>query len=354
MRKETALRRIRFFVLVLGLSLLYIVVFARSAEEELLVRPLWSLNVRDASIATGVEERVPFRLGSLIGYFGPDGRLAFREEVIHDAALFEDRFVNYSSVSETAVLRDSDGRVLLSVSDPGYPLAIGDRLYVLHPDGAGISEWGLDGEALWSRKLPSLITDVSAGESMTAVGLVSGEIVLLDSEGLEVARYRTLGSRIPVVYGLAMSEASGSIAAVVGKDPQRLLFLNLRDGQLSPGIQGDLPSQFRRPVFLRFLPEHGLAVVETETGVTFVNPGSGRSRPLEGYGTLSGFSSAPGELVLVAMESEGTQTIHAVLPPGRLVFRLSAEASSVSVDVRTWVCYLGLDDHVLAIALERG
>ncbi len=354
MRKETALRRLRVFFLVLGLSLLYIVLFARSAEEELLVRPLWSLDVDGASIGAGVEERMPFRLGSLIGYFGPDGRLAFREEVIHDAALFEDRFVNYSSVSETAVLRDSDGRVLLSVNDPGYPLAIGERLYVLHPDGAGLSEWGLDGEFLWSRKLPSLITDVAAGESMTAVGLVSGEIVLLGAEGLEVARHRTLGSRIPVVYGLSINEATGSIAAVVGKDPQRLLFLNLRDEQLSPGIQGDLPSQFRRPVFLRFLPERGLAVVETETGVTFVNPGSGRSWPLEGYGTLSGFAAAPGEPALLAMESEGSQTIHAVLPPGRLVFRLSAEAGSVSVEVRDWVCYLGLDDRILSIALERG
>jgi hypothetical protein len=354
MRKEAALRRVRDFLLVLGLSFFYILIFARSAEEELLVRPLWSLDADDSSISAGVDERIPFRLGPLIGYFGPDGRLAFREQIIHDAALFEERFVNYSSVSETAVLRDADGRVVRSINEPGYPLGLGERLYILHPDGAGLSEWGDDGEALWSRKLPSLVTDVAAGDSMTAVGLISGEIIVLDAAGTEVARYRTLGSRIPVVYGVSMNEASGTVAAVVGMDPQRLLFLNLRDGQLSPGIQGDLTSHFRRPVFLRFLPEYGLTAVETPTGVTFVSPGSGRTWPLEGEGTLSGFSAPPGQMVLLAMESEGRQSIQAVVPPGRLVFRLSVEADSVFLDVRDWVCYLGIEEHILSIALERG
>lgn len=354
MRKEAALRRVRVSFLVLGLSILYILIFARSAEEELLVRPLWSLDVDNASMSAGVDEGIPFRLGSLIGYFGADGRLAFRERVIHDAALFEDHFVNYSSVSETAVLRDADGRVVLSISEPGYPLGLGERFYILHPDGAGLSEWGSDGQALWSRKLPSLVTDVAAGDSITVVGLISGEILLLDAEGDEVARYRTLGSRIPVVYGVSLNEATGTIAAVVGVDPQRLLFLNLRDGQLSPGIQGDLTSQFRRPVFLRFLPEHGLTAVETPTGVSFVSPGSGRSWPLEGEGTLSGFSASPGQMVLLAIGSEGRQSIQGVVPPGRLVFRLSVDADSVFLDVRDWTCYLGIDNHILSISLERG
>ncbi len=354
MRKEAALRRARGFLLVLGLSFFYIVIFARSAEEELLVRPLWSLDVNDSSISAGVDKGIPFRLGSLIGYFASDGRLVFREQIIHDAALFEESFVNYSSVSETAVLRDSDGRVVRSINEPGYPLGLGERLYILHPDGGGLSEWGADGEALWSRKLPSLVTDVAAGDSMTAVGLISGEIMLLDAEGAEAARYRTLGSRIPVVYGVSMNEAAGTIAAVVGVDPQRLLFLNFRDGQLTPGVQGDLTSHFRRPVFLKFLSEYGLAAVETPNGVSFVSPGSGRSWPLEGAGTLSGFSARPGQMVLLSTESEGRQSIRAVVPPGRLVFRLSVEAESVFLDVRDWVSYLGIEDHILSIALERG
>ena len=354
MRKETALRRIRLILAVLGISVLYILLFSRPAEEELLVRPLWTLDIEDASISSSEGELVPFRLGSLIGYHGSDGALVFREEIIHDAALFPDRFVNYSSVSQTAVLRDPEGRVLLSINEPGYPLGVDERLYLLHPDGAGLSEWSTEGEALWSRKLPSLITDVAPGESLTALGLLSGEIFLLDQEGGESARYRTLGSRIPAVFGLDFDEGSSSIAAVVGIDPQRILFLSLSDGQLSPGIQGDLASDFRRPVFVEFLPGYNLVAVETPEGITFINPSSGRSWPLGAEGILSGFSASDGELVLAATERQGLQDIRAVLPPERLVFSLSADAEAVSLDIRNWVCYLGIDDHILAVTLERG
>lgn len=354
MRKETALRRIRLLLAVFGVSLLYILVFSRPAEEELLVRPLWTLDIDDASVGSSAGELVPFRLGSLIGYYGSDGELVFREEIIHDAALFPDRFINYSSVSQTAVLRDPEGRVVLSINEPGYPLGIGERIYIIHPDGAGLSEWSPEGAALWSRKLPSLIADVAAGETFTALGLLSGEILLLDQEGEEAARYRTLGSRIPVVFGLDFDEDSRSIAAVVGIDPQRILFLSFRDGQLSPGIQGDLTSDFRRPVFVEFLSGYNLVAVETPEGITFINPASGRSWPLGAEGILSGFAASAGELVLVATKSQGQQDIRAVLPPERLLFSLSAEADAISLDIRNWVCYLGIEDHVLAVALERG
>ncbi len=354
MRKETALRRLRKVLLALSISLLYILVFSRPADHELLVSPQWSLDVDDASISPEDGEAIPFRLSGLVGYFTEEGELLFREAVLHDAAVFSDRFVNYSSVSQTAVVRDPHGRVVLSISESGYPLGLGERLFVLHPDGAGLSEWGPEGEALWSRKLPSIITDVAADTGLVAIGLLSGEVLLLDATGQEVAQYRTLGSRIPVVLGVALNEQTGRIAALAGVDPQRLIFLDIRDDQLIPGVQGELPSDFRRPAFVKFLPGGELLAVEGRLGVSLVSPESGRRWMVSGEGMLSGFAAAAEGLVLVATTRDDSQEIRAVLPPERLVFSLDAGSGEVSLDVEGWVCYLGIRDHILAVALERG
>jgi hypothetical protein len=306
---------------------------------------------------------IGFRLGSVFGYVDTEGQLVSAESVYHDVTFNSEYYVNFSAVSQNAVVRDPGGNVAASISAKGYPYMRGERLFLLGPDGTAISEWTLNGKRLWQTRLPAVFTDIDANARYLAAAGIDGGVRLVDANGEVEYTYRDTTSRLPVALGVAVSDHADEAAAVVGVDPQRLVFFGRDEQGFFPSGEIRLESAFRRPVFVDFVFEdeflayesaQGLRLVHTETGVERSFAFSGQ---LHGFGTsakrgfaamLSGVSGENGS----AATGTRANTFQMMLRSGEVLARAGFAAEDTTLVVRDDLVVLGVDTRLLGLEVS--
>lgn len=350
------------------ITLAYLLVFPRHTGEEPLIERSWAVDIEagaEAASADGsdgaeaAEPRVmPFRLGPVFGYFYTDGRILSADRVLYGLAQSGELFSNYSVVSENIVLQDRDGGLVRSIPASGYPQLDAGRLYVFAPDGSTVSQWTVDGAEVWRRNFVSVLTDLDGGPAGTAVGLLNGELYLLDAEGEETFSYTAEGSRIGVTLSVAVGRSPDVFAAVSGIDPQRLILFERHSEGFFPVFQLDLESDYRRSVVLEFLPDGRSLVVEQPGGVlVYDRHTEGFSRidlggPVEVVDSMSAF-----DLVLTASRprgSSGRVRLQATVRESVPLFAQEAETGPVFLRAAGNRFYLGLDGRLACIELLHG
>lgn len=361
-----------FFLLVL-LTLLYVLVFPRPTGLEPLLEREWARALDDAAAAAaggagdgGEPVRVlPFRLGERFGYFSTDGRLHHVEQVRYGLAQDAGRFANYSVISENIVLQDTDGGLLRSIAAVGYPHLDEGRLYVFAPDGSTVSEWTTDGERSWRRDFVSLVTDLDAANTRTVVGLLDGRVKLLGPDGDELFSYAAEGSRLRVVFSVAIGRDEDVLAAVAGVDPQKLILFEEHSEGFFPVFQLDLDSDYRRPVLLEFLRDGRSLVIEQPGGVLVYD----RERESFGRIDLGGRVEAVStlrELDLILSTSRlatsrrdvsgsgGVRTMRATVRPDMVLFSQPVEAEHMFLHGTDSRIYFGFNGRLACVELVRG
>lgn len=195
---------------------------------------------------------IPYKNSHMFGYSTIDGDIIYTEPIIYNAAESEDFFINYSSVSETLLIKNTTGEISATISSPGYPVIKNERLFILDVDRCGIAEWDLTGEKLWGKRYPSLITSFDCSRSETVVGLLNGEVLLYNREGDYLYRDQSTESRVQIVYAAALSGEGTHFAVIEGLDPQRLLLFERRDEGYVPVHTERIANPLRREAFVMF------------------------------------------------------------------------------------------------------
>ncbi len=279
-------KRPRTALLVLILVFAYVLIFPGPTGTEPLLQRRWVSSLDgDASggEGNGAEEGgtqrqeepdessaariMPFRLGERFGYFSSDGEILFSEEIRYGLAQSREYFANYSVVSENTVLQSNDGSLVRSIGAPGYPYVAQDRLFIFAPNGSSVSEWTTDGELLWEREFLSVLTDLAAGDTHTAVALLNGEVQLLDEQGETTFSHRAEGPRLEVALSVAAGSDENAFAALVGADPQQLIVFERHSEGFFPALQLELDTDYRRSVLLEFLAGGDVLVLEQPDGM---------------------------------------------------------------------------------------
>jgi hypothetical protein len=355
----TRKRKTRAWIAVPFLLLpLYLFFFPRPMGRELVLRPVWSLDLRRTAVAGehGDETQgvFPFRAGKWFGYAHPDGRLLYKGVSRYRVALSVKGFINFGSRPDHVVFMDPGGGFQFSVQSFGYPLldSTGEVLYSVNSDLSGLKRLSVDGEILWQGEFSSPMTSLALRGENCLIGLLDGRAALYGPAGETLYEIDPPGSRVPVILGTALAD-SGALALVSGIDPQNLILVQ---GERYETVRSTaLASDFRREVVLSFGPGERFLYVEQEGELLVLEPGRERFARLPLPGRLRSFAAGR-EFAAAAAEAPGAEAAAAQLPPARLVvFRPPASPLAVAAlsEVPGWSrisdgsLFVGLDNELV-------
>jgi len=355
--EETGKKRI-VAALAVAAGVAYFLICALPLPKELVLAPVWARPVASAPLspsgaAQAGGEAIPFRLGGRYGYFSSEGKLIFAATPPYGVALAPDAYATYDRLSEGFSIKSPSGVEVAKVKALGYPFFAASRRFVIGPDQAQVSELAADGKVAWSRRFGSVVTAFSACPSLAAFGLMDGTIVGIDRSGSEVLSFAPGGSRVPGIYGVAVSPDGLLVAAVSGLDRQRLVVMEKRVSAYRVAYHRWLDSDYRRPVPMAFTAEGGLLVYESPAGVG-VYERSGRDAVLPIPASIGlGLSARGGELlVLLSGAGESKRLVCASLPGCRVV-DAPLVARDAFVQASGDSIFIGADDRIARMDLRE-
>jgi len=383
--------------LFLFLLILYVALFPRPLGKELLVRPMWTtvLPTVAAPSAEPGQQAPPqksviansgpvsgklreFRLGNRFGYIDGAGTIHYLDNVRYGLALGEDRFVNYPRVSPRIDVEDPSGATVISINQDGYPVYIHNRLYVLSPDQTEISEYDRNGKPLWQKQLGGIITAVAAGTKLTVIGLLDGSFEAVNQTGKAVFRDEPAGSSVPIILGIAVSDAEDHIAVVSGLNPQMLTIYERSGDQYIASQSRRLLTDFRHPVSVECVAGTSNVAYEAGKGVDIFSITDRRTASVEIPGVLHSLLPERVQGLLVAGALHGsrrdsgsngsgegghakgafadltTAEVLLFMPDGRAVFRLRFPGSSLYLSADGTRLLWGVDDTFIETDLTIG
>ena len=350
-------RPARVFLVALLAIVLYFVLFPYPLGHEIVAVPTWAVTIAPAGTVDAQEGSTvaPFRLGDLFGFATGDGRFLHVERTLYQVALSRRYFINYSRLGTDWIMRNPEGGRVVSFSGFGYPVlsADGARLFMVKSDLSGLIEVDKSGDPAWSRDFPTMITSVSLQKERLLVGLLNGSVVILDGKGVPVFENSPGGSRIPAVFGVALSPDGDLLASISGIDPQYLTVLG-RDGASYTGLaRTTLGTDFRREARMQFSPDSRYLLFEGRNAAGFFDPQSRRllwtdlpgvlaGTAFLGQGKYAAFASREGTVVRLKIQRPFTAPILSETFPAQQLFLGDIDGQLL----------LGLDGRLLRIDLE--
>lgn len=347
--------------------LVYQIVFPRPLGRELLVQPVWSVPAGGAPEAApaGAPAEVPepreealrgYRLDGHLGYVDRGGSILFREKIVHGAAVHDDYFIPYTSLPRSLAVRGADGGFLGIIPESGYPFISGNRLFLFSVDGFSLSEWTVNGEKIWARSFPSLITAMDAGSETAALGFLDGGFRVIGKEGEEIFSPPRPESRHPVTLLAGVGGDDRFVATVQGINPQTLSVFERSGRNYRLLDSRALPSDYRRPVKGGFFTPGFNFVVEQPGGVGVFIPREKRFTGVALPGVLRGLAENTDYHLLFALTEEGERFfLTAFLPSGKkaLQFAFPRDASHF-IRKRGSGLLMGLGSRLFQIAVRTG
>ncbi|MDR1179600.1 MAG: hypothetical protein LBK44_03780 [Spirochaetales bacterium] len=310
-----------------GAAVLYVIIFPVSTGKELFLLPEWSADVSreagGADVSGGDGEAFPFTLSGYLGYAAEGGELLFREELSYGAAVGPDFFVNYPAFPLNLLIRDRQGD-FLGNTDSGYPFIRNEKLFLLSPDGYGLSHIDERGAVRWEKKFSSLITVADAGEEKTVVGFLDGKTVVLGTDG--GVEYETAVMKDGPALTLQTGIASDGLhfTEIGGIRQQRLrLFMKQEQGYAAV-FQADLTGSYRRAPAARYFSKPDYFIFEQPGGAGFFEVEKRNLFFVSLPGRLLALAGKrPCGLFLFLTEEEDRMYCTAYLPDGNRVFGFS-------------------------------
>ncbi len=294
--------------------------------------------------AAGAAGLIPFNFGKLFGYFSRDGKLGFSQGLPFGLALSRKAYIAYDQIPESLVLKTPDGTDKLKIDETGYPFYSGERLFVMKPGQSGVIELGSDGKPLWERDFPSIITAFDASANLVAIGLLDGNLIGIGNKGEELIKFAPGGSRIPGIYGCAVSPDGELVAAVSGLDQQRLVILERRTSAYRVTFHKWFNSDFRRPVHMGFTADGRYLVYEEPDGFGVYSRSARTEKHVSSWTVRHLGSSIPGRDILLAIEGQGGdhKAVLGASPEGRRMFTMSFNAADGYLAQEGGALFLGM------------
>lgn len=332
-----------FFILLCS----YLFLFPRPMSKEFIYQPVWSRDLHIASIQPIEGPVIDFRLGNFFGYVHEEGEISVLDRVTYDVVMDEERYINYSSVSDHHVFLDTTGQILMSVETRGYPILSSGRYFTLRGDMVSLSERDDEGELLWSRDFQSIITGLAVNKEFIALGFLDGDFLVLNSRGEIISDFQPAGSRIRVVYGVALSDDSRNAAIISGIGPQKLSILEQRNGTFIPIFNLELEDEFRRPVYLGFSDDGAFVGYETSGGIKYLDFSTGSLHAVEFPGDLLSVNfPGKGSLTMVVSRHNEWGTLQIFEPGGEYAINQDFLGSLIDLKRRGKTLYLGIDNRI--------
>ncbi len=257
--------------------------FALVLDREFILRPVWYNEFSDGKslekiVDSELDNFFPVKVANFFGYIDRKGKIAFWGKKDFYTTICKNYFINYGKVSENFFIRDKVGKLESGFGAYGYPFfgRNSDRLFIVKTDLTGLSEIDFTGDVKWEKQYSSIITSMDDWNGYELVGLLDGELQLLDGNGNEIFVFKDKDTTIPVINGVAISHSGEYLASISGLEPQKLFVFKRGygdDGEdvYSLYMQRNLSSDFRREVFIKFSNDNRFLFFEGNEGLNVLD-----------------------------------------------------------------------------------
>ncbi|MDC7223977.1 MAG: hypothetical protein PQJ60_09565 [Spirochaetales bacterium] len=266
-------------------------------------------------------------------------------------ARISDRFYMKETEGQLSLVSKT-GELVTPLSTSLTPVLLDDHFFLTDLFQGYIREIDTLGRTIWEYTLPSLITCMDSQNGTTAVGLLSGQVFLFDSSGTPFYTGKPGGSRIDVVYGLALSEKADRLALVTGLDPQRFILIEKKENGFRPVYHENLSQSFRKEVSLSFDDSMNVVVEGVGEGLYFHWDDQSLST-FELPGTFSGSAASSEDGTLYFQSRRNEKTVLSVFTEdGEKVAENSYADSPYSMESRGDRILLSGENNVYIIRRE--
>lgn len=303
--------------------LLYLILFPRALPPEFTLVPESASVLADRKADRLTPGGSYFLLGSREGYWSPEGSLEQVQPRRPLAAVSGDRLAWYDASQDRLVVESPSG-TLFTVAGESFPFWKDGQLFTMEENRLGLTAVGSQGRQLWKKQFSSLVTSVDTTGRLTVVGTLDGRVQVFGPDGAVSGGFQPGGSRLPVVYNVALAPDDGAILVLAGVDPKRFLVLERGGADFRPIFHKPLKEASPWPTPLGFLNNGALAYYENDRGLAVLDPRS------------------PDHEVVIA--SQGKPLVVEALPGGHLLafVERSSDRTSLRVASITGVSLLTL------------
>jgi hypothetical protein len=259
----------------------YFFLFPFRVKEEYLLIPQKRIVLSKEAEVLGAAENSEIALfnGKFMGYLDKDYNIT-RLISSQGRSVLSDYY--YISENREGILTLGAKRTDLSVvlDTDLTPLIFHDRIFLCDLYSGYLREIDSLGNTKWEFTFPSMITALDCRNDLVLVGLLNGDIALLNSSGKSLLDWSAGGSRVSIIYGVALSPEGRKIALVSGLDPQRFILLEEKENGYRPVFHENLDFSFKRKVSIDFSTPYHL-ILEGESRGLYYSQDTERLIPFE-------------------------------------------------------------------------
>jgi hypothetical protein len=349
--------RYRYFVYGAAF-LLYAFLAACPVPPETVFVPQWLQSLTSGYPQAEIleESLVPFDFGGNFGYVSPGGNFTINQARSGYLAQSERLFAEFSGKDEKIEVRDFLNRAVFTLNDKrGYPFFRDKRIFIISSEQHSISETDKTNNILWSFDFSSPVTCVDAAAGLLLVGELDGTLELIDGGGKRLYTAEPSGSRIPAIYGCAISASGTKIAAVSGLDHQRFLVIELDGGVWRITHHEFLDEGFRRPVHVKFVDNERRVVYEREDGLGIYHLDSRSSERVPIDGRILHIEDSPEDrmIFLISSESAVQKNLIAIRYPSSKVISAPFTSADTFLKIHERLLLIGGGKKLAAFNIEK-
>ncbi len=297
---------------------------------------------------------IPVRTPGRFAYVDPSGRILFSSDMHAGLALSPRAYALFAASAEGFTLAHPGSGVSFRIESAGYPFFSAGRLFVLHPDQSGVSEFDPGGRLLWSFEFPSIVTCHSANGRTAIFGLLDGRAMAVTGAGEIEFVLEPGGSRIDCIYGIAISGDSKRVALLSGLDRQRFLVYERTPSGMKEIHASGFLEGLTRPATLAFTGMDRHVFFERPEGVFICDTRSGVEHALATGRIVSGPVVLDGGAgFFLTLDESGEHRLVGVDETGCRIVSRPVRESHVELYAHEDSLYVTVGETLHRIDLER-
>jgi len=340
------------------IGIVIIVFFAVPTGKENVVKPLWYSSVtKTEPLKNGqAEGRIWYRSGNIYGYTDLEGNIYLSEKSSFFTSITDSVYMDYSKVSEKFYIKNSDGILLDGFKATGYPFfdKTGKRLLVVKTDLSGISEITRNGQQKWKRDFISTITTVSVSKKLMVLGLLDGNMLILDEKGEIIYQFKPGGSKIPIIVGTAISDNENTVACIFGLEPQNILIFKRENGNFALMFSKKTDTNFRRETLLKFGWNDDFLLAEDYHGIDIVDILSGKLVRTKLKGEIRDISVLNNRMIAVIVSELNNRSYFDIVNQyGATIFHTEFNGSAGPIrEIKNHIIIIGIHGGIMRLDIE--